>query len=89
MPRKLRFEQEGAVYHVLNRGNYHAEVFGTEEAKTAFLQCLDEACAKTGWVVHAWCLMSNHYHIALETPAANLVEGMQWLQGTFAVRFTR
>ena len=89
MPRKLRFEQEGAVYHVLNRGNYHAEVFGTEEAKTAFLQCLDEACAKTGWVVHAWCLMSNHYHIALETPAANLVEGMQWLQGTFAYRFNR
>jgi REP element-mobilizing transposase RayT len=39
MPRKLRFEQEGAVYHVLNRGNYRAEVFGTEEAKTAFLQC--------------------------------------------------
>jgi REP element-mobilizing transposase RayT len=89
MPRKLRFEQEGAVYHVLNRGNYRAEVFGTEGAKTAFLQCLDEACAKTGWVVHAWCLMSNHYHIALETPAANLVEGMQWLQGTFAYRFNR
>ena len=77
MPRKLRFEQEGAVYHVLNRGNYRAEVFGTEGAKTAFLQCLDEACAKTGWVVHAWCLMSNHYHIALETPVANLVEGIQ------------
>ena len=51
MPRKLRFKQEGAVYHVLNRGNYRAEVFGTEGAKTAFLQCLDEACAKTGWVV--------------------------------------
>ena len=43
MPRKLRFEQEGAVYHVLNRGNSRAEVFGTEGAKTAFLQCLDEA----------------------------------------------
>jgi hypothetical protein len=65
------------VYHVLNRGNYRAEVFGTEGAKTAFLQCLDEACAKTGWVVHAWCLMPNHYHIALETPVANLVEGIQ------------
>ena len=46
MQRKLRFKQEGAVYHVLNRGNYRAEVFGTEGAKTAFLQCLDEACAK-------------------------------------------
>ena len=65
MPRKLRFEQEGALYHVLNRGNCRAEVFGTEGAKTAFLQCLDEACAKTGWVVQAWCLMANHHHIAL------------------------
>jgi len=89
MPRKLRFQQGGAVYHVLNRGNYRADVFGTEGAKMAFLQCLDEACAKTGWVVHAWCLMSNHYHLALETPVANLVEGMQWLQGTFATRFNR
>jgi putative transposase len=89
MPRKLRHEEEGAVYHVLNRGNYRADIFGTDGAKAAFLQCLDEACAKTGWVVHAWCLMSNHYHLALETPAANLVEGMQWLQGTFATRFNR
>ncbi len=89
MPRTLRFEREGAIYHVLNRGNYRAGIFESEGAKTAFLKCLDEVCAKTGWVVHAWCLMSNHYHIALETPAANLVEGMQWFQVTFAARFNR
>ena len=89
MPRQLRFQEDGTVYHVLNRGNYRADIFGTEGAKAAFLQCLDEACAKTGWVVHAWCLMANHYHLALETPTGNLVEGMQWLQGTFAMRFNR
>jgi REP element-mobilizing transposase RayT len=89
MPRTLRFEEEGAVYHVLNRGNYRADIFGSEGARTAFLKCLEEACAKTNWVVHAWCLMSNHYHLALETPVANLVEGMQWLQVTFALRFNR
>jgi REP element-mobilizing transposase RayT len=89
MPRTLRFEAEGAVYHVLNRGNYRADIFGSEGARTAFLKCLEEACAKTSWVVHAWCLMSNHYHLALETPVANLVEGMQWLQVTFALRFNR
>jgi len=89
MPRKLRLEAEGGFYHVINRGNYRADVFRGEKTKAAFLQCLDEACGKTGWRVQAWCLMSNHYHLAVETPQANLVEGMRWLQGTFAVRFNR
>ena len=65
MPRPPRFEEEGAIYHVINRGNYRAPLFGPEGAKAAFLLCLDEACVKAGWVVHAWCLMSNHYHLAL------------------------
>ena len=86
MARTLRFEQDGAIYHALNRGNYRADIFESEGARTAFLKCLEEACEKTGWRVHAWCLMSNHYHLALETPVANLVEGMQWLQVTFALR---
>jgi len=58
-------------------------------AKAAFLKCLGEACEKTGWRVHAWCLMSNHDHLALETPQANLVDGIHWLQGTFSMRFNR
>jgi hypothetical protein len=65
MPRKLRFEQEGAVYHVLNRGNYRAEVFGAEGAKTAFLQCLDETCAKTGWMSKGWIVGSNDFKVAM------------------------
>ena len=80
-------ESEGGVYHVLNRGNYRADIFRGEKTKQAFLDCLAEACDKTGWRVHAWCLMSNHYHLAISTPQANLVEGMSWLQGTFAARF--
>src|SRR5258706_208068 len=89
MARKQRLETAGGYYHVLNRGNYRADIFADEGAKRAFLKCLDSACAKTGWRVHAWCLLSNHYHVALETPSPNLVEGMQWLQGTFATRFNR
>ncbi len=89
MARKLRLESEGGIYHVLNRGNYRSDLFRTEKAKLAFMTCLAEACAKTGWRLHAWCLMSNHYHLAIETPQANLVEGMRWLQGTFSVRFNR
>ncbi|MDO8539843.1 MAG: transposase [Opitutaceae bacterium] len=89
MARKLRLEYEGAVYHIINRGNYRAAIFRDDGAKLAFLACLDEACTKARWQVHAWCIMSNHYHLALETPTANLVAGMQWLQGTFATRFNR
>jgi len=89
MARPLRMESEAGVYHVLNRGNYRTDIFRTEKAKAAFLQCLGEACQKTGWQVHAWCLMSNHYHLALSTPNANLVEGMRWLQGAFASRFNQ
>ncbi|HVU33767.1 MAG TPA: transposase, partial [Opitutaceae bacterium] len=85
MPRKRRLEYSGAVYHVISRGNYRAHVFGQEGTKFAFLKCLDEACEKAGWVVHAWCVMSNHYHLCVETPQPNLVEGMRWLQATFAV----
>ena len=89
MARRLRLESEGGIYHVLNRGNYRSDIFRAEKTKAAFLKCLGEACAKTGWRVHAWCLMSNHYHLAVETPQANLVEGMRWLQGTFSTRFNR
>lgn len=89
MPRKLRLEYEGACYHVLNRGNYRSHIFGADGAKQAFLTCLDEAAVKAGWVIHAWCVMSNHYHLAVETPKGNLVAGMKWLQATFAARFNR
>ena len=89
MARKLRLEFPGACYHVINRGNYRAEIFKTEGARAAFETCLFEACGKSSWVLHAFVVMSNHYHIALETPEGNLVSGMQWLQATFANRFNK
>lgn len=89
MPRALRLESENASYHVINRGNYRGPVFAAAGTKRAFLRCLDEACQKTGWRVHAWALMSNHFHLAITTPRANLATGMHWLQCTFAIRFNR
>ncbi len=89
MARKLRIEFAGAKYHVINRGNYRSHVFAQGGAKQAFLACLGEAAAKAGWVVHAYILMSNHYHLVVETPGGNLVEGMRWLQSTFSNRFNR
>lgn len=89
MARKLRLEYEGGLYHVINRGNYRADIFATAGAKAAFEKCLGEACEKSHWVLHAYVIMRNHYHLALETPEANLVAGMKWLQATFANRFNR
>ena len=89
MPRPLRFEYEGALYHVLNRGNYRSWIFEDEGAKLAFEKCLFEACERTGWIIHAYCIMGNHYHLALETPSPNLSEGMKWLQGVYATRYNR
>ncbi len=89
MARKLRLEFPGACYHVINRGNYRSDIFKTEGAKAAFERCLFETCAKSGWLLHAFVIMRNHYHLAMETPEGNLVAGMQWFQATFANRFNR
>lgn len=89
MARKLRLEYPGACYHVISRGNYRTDIFRADKTKAAFESCLFEACEKSGWLLHAFVLMSNHYHLALETPKGNLVAGMHWLQVTFAVRFNR
>jgi len=86
MARKPRLEFAGARYHVISRGNYRKDVFEGRAAE-AFEKALFEACEKCQWRLHAYVIMSNHYHLALETPEANLVEGMRWLQGTFGNRF--
>ena len=89
MARKLRLEYPGACYHVINWGNYRADIFRDEPTRAAFEACLFEACARSEWVLHAFVIMRNHYHLAVETPQGNLVGGMQWLQATFANRFNR
>src|SRR5277367_1654429 len=81
MARKLRVQYPGAIYHVMNRGDRRERVFKDEGDRKLFLETLDEACEKTGWLVHAWCLMPNHFHLVIETPQANLVAGMKWLLG--------
>jgi len=89
MSRKARLEYERAKYHVYNRGNYRAPIFREPGARKAFMECLLQACERAGWLLHAYALMSNHFHLGVETPRANLVEGMKWLQSTFANRFNR
>ena len=80
MARRSRVEYAGAIYHIINRGNYRSFIFETEGARKSFLDCLDQCCTAQGWRLYAWVLMGNHYHLCLETLEPNLVEGMKWLQ---------
>jgi putative transposase len=89
MARRLRLQFPGAMYHVINRGNYQHEVFASVGAARAFERTLGEAAARHRWRVHAYVVLSNHFHLALETPEPNLVEGMHWLLTTFVTRHNR
>jgi len=89
MPRKLRLQYPGAIYHLMNRGDRRESIFEDDEDRHRFVKTLAESCEKTGWQVHAYCLMSNHFHLVVETPQPNLVAGMKWLLGTYTIRFNR
>jgi REP element-mobilizing transposase RayT len=89
MARKLRIQYEGAVYHVMNRGDRGEPIFKDDQDRETLLETLGQCCARTGWHVHALCLMPNHFHLVVETPQPNLVAGMKWLLGTYTGRFNR
>ena len=89
MARKLRVEYAGAIYHVMNRGDRRELISMDDADRQRFVETLGEVCSKTGWQVHAYDLMPNHFHWVVETPQPNLVAGMKWLQGTDTSRFNR
>jgi putative transposase len=68
MARSTRIEFAGALYHVMARGNHRETIFLDDEDRRIFLRSLAGACGMTGWRIHAWVLMGNHYHIMIETP---------------------
>ncbi len=71
----------------MSRGDRNDAIFREDQDRLLFLDTLSEACGRQGWIVHAYVLMDNHYHLLLETPEPNLVAGMKWLQGTYTQRF--
>ena len=76
MLRPLRIEYPGTIYHVMSRGNQRQNIFRDDADRLMFVSTLDEGCQKTGWQVHAYFPMRNHFHWVIETPLANLVTGM-------------
>jgi REP element-mobilizing transposase RayT len=89
MARKHRIQYEGAVYHVMNRGDRREPIFKDDQDRENFLEAFGQCCARTGWHVHALCLMPNHFHLVVETPQPNLVTGMKWFLGVYTGRFNR
>jgi putative transposase len=87
MPRRNRPQVAGGLYHVTMRGNNRGEIFASDEDRVMLLNTIGRAKRRHGWKVHAYCLMSNHYHLLIETPDPNIAVGMQWLNSTYAHRF--
>ena len=87
MARPLRIEYPGAFYHVTSRGNEQKDVFKSQRDREKFLSYLESAVVRYGAVVHTWCLMSNHYHLLLETPAGNLSQIMRHINGAYTTYF--
>jgi REP element-mobilizing transposase RayT len=89
MTRPLRIQFPGALYHVTSRGNDRADIFLDDADRHAFLAVLDAVCQRMHWLCYAYCLMTNHYHLVIETPDGNLAAGMRQLNGVYTQRFNR
>lgn len=87
MARPLRNEHAGALYHVTSRGNERRPIFRTDHDRSTFLSCLGAAATRFGWSVTAYVLMTNHFHLVVQTPEPNLSRGMQWMNGKYAAWF--
>lgn len=83
MARPLRLEFAHALYHVTSRGDRREDIFHSDADRHAWLGVLAQVCKRFNWTVHAYCLMSNHYHLLVETPDANLSAGMRQLNGVY------
>jgi REP element-mobilizing transposase RayT len=89
MPRPIRIEYPNAIYHVMNRGRGRCDIFHGQQYYQSFLQSIEEAFIRFGLIVHAYCLMSNHYHLLVETPNANLGRIMRHINSTYTQRYNR
>ena len=89
MPRPVRIEYENAFYHVMNRGRARQTIFRGDRYYQAFLGTLAEVHQRFQCIIHAYCLMGNHYHLLLETPKANLSRIMRHINGVYTQRYNR
>src|SRR5437879_7840553 len=89
MARPLRIERSGTWYHITARGNERRDIFRDDRDRQHWCGLVGEGSVRFGIVVHVYVLMSNHYHLLMETPRANLSQTMQWLNVSYSVWFNR
>ena len=89
MARQLRIQRPGATYHITSRGNRKQRIFDDDRDREHFLELVGEAARRYGWVISAFVLMTNHFHLVLMTPQTNLSEGMKWLNLSYAGWYNR
>ncbi|MFC1788186.1 transposase [Patescibacteria group bacterium] len=89
MARPLRIELPSALYHVTARGNARKPIFLSDHDRYQFLHVLAQIVKSHNWLIHAYCLMNNHYHLLIETPDGNLSRCMRDLNGIYSQRFNR
>jgi len=89
MARPLRIQFSGALYHITSRGNGQGDIYLDDSDRELFMAVLGEVCELFNWSLHSWCLMTNHYHLLVQTPDANLSKGMRYLNGVYTQRFNR
>jgi REP element-mobilizing transposase RayT len=87
MARPRRPQIAGGIYHISSRGIRQLPIFHDNRDREYFLKLLADVAARYRWIVHAYCLMGNHYHLVVETPEANISKGMERLNGIYARRF--
>lgn len=87
MARAWRIEFDGALYHVLSRGNEQRDIFLDDQDRTRFLETVGEMSERYEIDIFAYVLMSNHYHLLLKTNRSNLSKGMQWMGLSYTRRF--
>jgi len=89
MSRPLRLEFENALYHITSRGNERRSIFRSDRDRKTFLAFLGQTAQRFGWSITAYVLMTNHFHLVIQTPQPNLSRGMHWLNSTYAGWFNR
>ena len=89
MARPLRIQFPGALYHVTARGNERKAIVRDDKDRRSFRAHLGRGVSRFDWRLRAWCLMTTHYHLVVETPKPNLARGLQWLNSAYAQWFNR
>lgn len=89
MARPLRIELAGGLYHITSRGDRREDIYFSEADRLAWLDIFGQVCSRFNWVCHAWCQMTNHYHLVVETAEGNLAQGMRQLNGVYTQTINR